>query len=200
MSKAKYSSNIKDMGLLNKEMKIAADTYIGSNDLESIVGKSISFNIFLVNTERRKKDLADKIIRRLGNLDDFLIEKISIGSADTVRQLALFALMKDDLLLFEFMNEIFKDKLLLNDARITEADFNRFFKEKIQTSDIVASWKQPNVEKVKSAIRKTIIESGLGKRFGNDIKIMPPIMDRLIREHIKENGDEKYLIAMGVNS
>ena len=51
----KYSSQIKDMGLLEKEMKIACQEYQNTKDLGVIIQKSISDNIFMVNTERRRK-------------------------------------------------------------------------------------------------------------------------------------------------
>lgn len=43
----KYSSQIKDMGLLEKEIKIACQEYQKTNDLGVIIQKSISENIFV---------------------------------------------------------------------------------------------------------------------------------------------------------
>lgn len=199
MANIKYSSNIKDMGLLAKEMKIAAEIYCSTKDLEQVVGRSISFNIFSVATERRKKELADRLTNRLSTLDDYLIDKLANSSPDTTKLLALLALSKNDLLTFEFLNEVYKDKFQQKDAKISDADFNKFFHTKIQQSEIVAKWKLPNIEKLKGALRKILIDAGIGRRFGDDVKLFPPIMDRVIREHVKENGDEIYLLALGVN-
>ena len=45
IAELKYSSQIKDMGLLSKEMKIACQEYKNTNDLGSIIQNSISNNI-----------------------------------------------------------------------------------------------------------------------------------------------------------
>lgn len=57
VTELKYSSQIKDMGLLSKEMKIACQEYKNTNDLGAIIQNSISNNIFMVNTERRQNSL-----------------------------------------------------------------------------------------------------------------------------------------------
>ena len=87
----KYSSQIKDMGLLEKEMKIACKEYQQTNDLGVIIQKSISDNIFMVNTERRRKELAYKIISRMATLDEEIINTIANAPYNIASVLSLYA-------------------------------------------------------------------------------------------------------------
>lgn len=194
----KYSSQIKDMGLLEKEMKIACLEYQNTKDLGVIIQKSISDNIFMVNTERRRKELAYKIIARMAVLDDYLIEQLANSPYSTAALLSLYALMKTDRMTFEFMNEVIKDKIELMNYRLTDIELNQFILCKAQQSELVAKWKDSNKIQVKSALRKIITDAGIIRDLGSVLMIMPPILDKQIYNHIVELGDKKYLEAMGV--
>lgn len=74
--KLKYSSNIKDKGLLGKELKTAAELYCQGYSYEKIVELSLNENVFQVNTERRK-EMADCIVVRMKYLDDFSLRRIA---------------------------------------------------------------------------------------------------------------------------
>ena len=78
--KLKYSSNIKDKGLLGKELKAAAELYVQGFSFERILADSIDNNVFQVNTERRRKELADCVITRMKYLDEFTLKRISDGT------------------------------------------------------------------------------------------------------------------------
>lgn len=194
----KYSSQIKDMGLLEKEMKIACQEYQNTKDLGVIIQKSISDNIFMVNTERRRKELAYKIIARMAVLDDYLIEQLANSPYNTAALLSLYALMKTDRMTFEFMNEVIKDKIELMNYRLTDIELNQFILCKAQQDELVAKWKDSNKIQVKSALRKIITDAGIIRDLGSVLMIMPPILDKQIYNHIVELGDKQYLEAMGV--
>lgn len=194
----KYSSQIKDMGLLEKEMKIACKEYQQTNDLGVIIQKSISDNIFMVNTERRRKELAYKIISRMATLDEEIINTIANAPYNIASVLSLYALMKSDRLVFEFMNEVIKDKIELMNYRLTDIELNQFMLYKAQQSELIAKWKEPNKAKVKNSLRKILIDATILRDLGSVYMIMPPILDKSIVDHIIKIGDKKYLEAMGV--
>ena len=198
VSELKYSSQIKDMGLLSKEMKIACQEYKNTNDLGAIIQNSISNNIFMVNTERRRKELAYKIVARMAALDDFLLYAIADEPYNISALLSLYALMKADRLVFEFMNEVIKDKIELMNYRLTDIELNQFMLCKAQQSDTIAKWKDENKAKVKNSLRKVLIDAGVLRDLGSVYMIMPPILNKNIKDHIVEIGDKKYLEVLGV--
>lgn len=194
----KYSSQIKDMGLLTKEMIIASKEYQQTKDLGVIIQKSISDNIFMVKTERRRKELAYKIVSRLSILDDKLIQMIADSPYNTSCILALYALMKTDRLVFEFMNEVIKDKIDLMNYSLTDLELNKFIHYKEQQSEMISKWKEPNKAKVKNSLRKVLIDATILRDLGSAYIIMPPILDKNIVDYITKKGDKKYLEVMGV--
>lgn len=198
MQGLKYSSQIKDMGLLAKEMKIACVEYLKVEDFSVIIDKSINDNIFFVNTERRRKELAYKLVYRLSAIDEFIIESIAKGSYNNAAILSLYALMKTERLVFEFMYEIVKDKIQLLDYKLTDVELNHFLVYKSQQDEVVAGWKDSNKIQVKSALRKILVDAGIVKDLGSTFLIMPPIVERSIVDHIIKSGDKVYLESMGV--
>ena len=116
--KLKYSSNIKDKGLLGKELKAAAELYAQGFSFERILADSIDNNVFQVNTERRRKELADCVITRMKYLDEFTLKRISDGTIFLANVISFYAVMKINPLVYEFMNEVYKEKAELMINRI----------------------------------------------------------------------------------
>ncbi len=87
---------------------------------------SVEDNIFQVNTERRRKEMAECIIVRLKYLDDFTIKRIAEGTIFLANVLSIYAMMKNNPLVFDFMNEVYREKAELMVNRFTDADMIQF--------------------------------------------------------------------------
>jgi hypothetical protein len=101
----------------------------GFKDFE-IKDMSRNDNIFQVNTEARKSEIASIVIQRLKAIDDFLVEKIVNGEIGTSKQIVVYSIMKTDRLFFEFMYEVFREKILMGDSTLQDKDFDIFFSRK----------------------------------------------------------------------
>ncbi len=197
--KRKYSSNIKDKGLLGKELKLAAELYCQGNSFEKISEMSIDDNIFQVNTERRRKEMAECIIVRMKYLDELTIKRISEGTIFLANTLSLYAMMKTNPLVFDFMNEVYREKAELMINRITDADMNQFMDVKAQQIKTVAKWTDGNREKAKGALRNALIEAGVLRDMGSFYLVLVPVLDMdLVQNLLVEDGD-MYLKAMGIS-
>lgn len=196
--KLKYSSNIKDKGLLGKELKYAAESYARGLSFENIQEESIENNLFQVNTERRRKELADCVINRMKYLDDFTLKRVAGGTVFLANVISFYAIMKINPLVYEFMNEVYKEKSELMINKITDADLNQFMDVKSQQIDEVAKWTDGNKDKVKGALRNMLIEAGMLRDMGSFYMILVPVMDTdLLQNLLNEDGDI-YLKAMGI--
>ena len=196
--KLKYSSNIKDKGLLGKELKSAAELYFRGFSYERISSESLENNIFQVNTERRRKELADCIILRMKYLDDFTLKRIAEGTIFLANVVAIYAIMKTNPFVFEFMNEVYKEKAELMINKITDADINQFMDVKSQQIDEINKWTNGNKDKVKGALRNMLIEAGLLRDMGSFYMILVPVMDMDLVNNLINVDGELYLRAMGI--
>ena len=196
--KLKYSSNIKDKGLLGKELKLAAELYCQGNSFEKIYEMSIDENIFQVNTERRRKEMAECIIVRMKYLDEFTLKRIAEGTIFLANTISLYAMMKTNPLVFEFMNEVYREKAELMINRITDADMNQFMDVKAQQIEAVANWTDGNKEKVRGALRNALIEAGALRDMGSFYMVLVPVLDMDLIQNLLEFDGDVFLKAMGV--
>ena len=187
-----YKSTIKSKPFFYKESKKAASLIIqGLNNVE-IKNKSINENIFQVNTESRKKEIASIVLKRLNVLDDYMLQKIVEGSMETSKILVLISIMKTDRLFFEFMSEVFREKIILKDFYLNDADFNIYFERKKEQSERVRSWNEYTFCKLKQVYSRILFEVGLIKNKNGSREILRPIIEKELEDHLSKTGDEIY--------
>jgi len=191
-----YKSTIKSRPFLYIETKKAAGLILkGSNDTD-IKNMSVNDNIFQVKTEERKREVASIILQRLKVLDGFFLGKLVNGDLETSKQIVIYAIMKTDRLFFEYMNEVYRDKVILKDKYILDSDFNVYFQRKSEQSDVVAGWREYTFYKLKQVYIRILFEAGFIKNQKGNKEIIIPIVGYDTSQHIKEIGDGIYLKAM----
>jgi hypothetical protein len=191
-----YSSTIKTRSFLYLELKKAANLYLQGFTIEDIKQEALKENIFLLYSENRIKEIASTISERLKALDVELLHKLTKGTLETSKQVALFAILKTDRLFFEFMQEVYKEKYLIRDYLITDKDFAIFFQRKAEQSQRVAKWKDYTFYKLKQVYKRILIEAGFVKKNKKDVEITRPLMEQELVDHLNEKGDGIYLQAM----
>ena len=191
-----YKSTIKSRSYLYKETKKAATLLKQGVTVDEIKNKSIEENIFQLESQTRKKEVASIITTRLKDLDGFVIEKISEGNVETSKILVLYAIIKTDRLFFEFMNEIYKEKLLLRDLFLRDKDFNAFFQSKREQSEKVASWTEYTFKKLKQVYVRILFECGLIENQKGDREIKTSILESEVKDYLFKIGDKIYINAI----
>lgn len=197
-----YKSTIKSRPYFYKETKIVAQLInkeLNSNYIENINDikiKAIKDNLFQVERETRRKEIASTVIRRLSSLNNYLIYQIGKSSIETSKIIVIYSIWKTDRLFMEFINEVFKEKIVLKDMYIRDSDFNIFFQSKMEQSERVNSWGEYTFKKLKQVYIKLLFESGLIVNQNGDREIRIPIIENDVRQAIIENGDRLFIEAI----
>ncbi|EDT73832.1 DUF1819 family protein [Clostridium butyricum] len=191
-----YKSTIKSRPYLYKETKKASSLINKGLDVDCIKEKSLEDNIFQLESEARKKEVASIIVARLKDLDKNIIDKIENSNVETSKVLVLYAIVKTDRLFFEFINEVYKEKILLKDLYIRDKDFGVFFQNKREQSEKVASWTEYTFKKLKQVYIRILFESGLISNQKGDKEIKVPIIDNDVKEYLYKIGDRIYINAI----
>lgn len=192
----RYSSTLKSVSYLYPEMKRASILVVEGYSLEEVKEESIENNIFMMNSESRKRQITSTIVNRMKILDSFLIEKIAHGDLDTSKRIVLYSILKTDRLFFEFIHEVFKEKISLKDYIITDKDFNFFFQSKREQSEQINSWTEQTVKKLRQVYKYILVESNLAERKKKDLHITRPLIDKEIILYLKDRGDTIYIESM----
>ena len=167
----KYSAGIVSASFWLLETKTTAEYMLDGLSKSKILELSLNENIYQVDSERRAKDIANVTYRRL---KDF----------------------KNDKLLFEFMYEIFRERIILGNYTLKKSDFDIFFKNKSQQSEIIENWAEKTIKKLSSRYRIFLSEAGLLEKDDKDYKIILPFLDFRLRELLVENDFEPYVKAI----
>ena len=142
--------------------------------------------------------MADCIVVRMKYLDDFSLRRIAEGTIFLSNTLSLYAMMKTNPLVYEFMNEVYREKVELMINRITDADMNQFMDVKAQQIEAVANWTDGNKEKVKGALRNALIEAGVLRDMGSFYMVLVPVLDMDLVQNLLSVDGDTYLKAMGI--
>jgi hypothetical protein len=135
------------------------------------------------------------MLARLATVSSELIKAIAYGNDNDAKLVAFFAMIKLDRLLFEYMYEVVADKYSLGHREVTDRDFEDFIDRKIQNCETVAGWKKDNLVRVRNAIKNTLIGAGLAKKNGNNMELLPPIVDRDFCR-LFDDEDKPYMKAI----
>ncbi|MCK8827431.1 DUF1819 family protein [Natroniella acetigena] len=192
-----YSTSIKYTDFLYLELKKVAKLKFEKQKLNSkeIKAKAVEDNIFQFDTVARRKRIANAMIKRLEVLDEYLLQQLVIGSIETSKQITLYTILKTDCLFFEFMWEVYRENYLIKEPYLTDKNFSIFFQKKSEQSEKVASWKEYTYYKLKQTIIRILFEAGFISDQ-DERRIVKPIINLGVAEHLKDIGDEKYLKVM----
>src|SRR5690625_5153012 len=191
-----YSTRLTGAGFLLFELKqVLTLTDKGFSNKE-IREKVVGENLFQHNSLSTITRALPSIIERAKVFDETLYELFIHSTVEESKVINLYAIMKTDLLFFEFMNEVIRVKIEDNNLLLEKKDINSFFTEKAEQSEFIASLSDVTVERLKRGYKHVIFESGL-LRTRRGQELMPLFIEEEFKQHLIRIGDRKYLLAMG---
>ena len=191
----KYTSSIKDMPLMFSDMKRTALLLSEGKTSEEIIKLAVDENVYQLDKPKRRRELPQRMIKRLSVIGQPLVDILAHGYEADAKIVALFALIKSDRLLFEYMHEVYSDKYQAGHNEITDKDFIDFIEHKAQNSETVANWSTKNIASIRSTVKSILCEAGIAKRSGDDLLIQRPIVDKSLCE-LFDDTDNVYARVM----
>ncbi|MGG7188485.1 DUF1819 family protein [Clostridium paraputrificum] len=192
----KYSAKLTGESFLLQELKIVAKLKKEGYEDKEIRNMILNENLFQYKFKSSISRRITPLMQRIKLLDDKLIDMLLENSLEDGRIINLYAIMKNDRLFFEFMDEVISKKFEANNEILEKKDINIFFEAKQEQNEEVAKWSEATVAKVKQVIRKILIEA----KVIEDIKsgsVHKIIISNRVKEHLLKLGEEKYILAMG---
>ena len=136
------------------------------------------------------------IRKRLEALPEELFHKIVEVDVQTAKIITFVACMLTDRLLFEFMYEVYRNKVHFGESNISDADFNIFIQNKKDQSEKVAGFSDSSIKKIKQVFTKYMLEAGLLTGKPSERVIVHPYIDPDVKKILLKNNLEKYLYAL----
>jgi hypothetical protein len=186
-----YSAIMTGEPFLHFELRTVAQMRmrgLSNNEIREVVKAE---NSFQYKTPKSIGRAVRAVLRRLDVLDDTLVEICANGSLSASRLVTLYAIAKTNLLFFDFLEEVYKEKCALGRSPLTAKDVRIFFTQKRQQSAVVAGWSEETVRKLRQVFLKILIDAGL---VTPDTQLVsPPIVEPGLIEHLKAIREHRFV-------
>jgi len=177
------------------ETRIVAKLYGQGNTVDEIVALVMRDNLFQYPTERSVPRLARVCYKRLtalGNED--LIHEITAAPAEIAKQVNLYAMMRYNRLVREFMTDLVGEKYRRQDYIFSRKDVNVFFSRLQEQNDDVAGWSAQTVERLKQVLTRCLLEVEMLDNV-RSTTLNTILISEELETGIRTNGDFEALAA-----
>ena len=91
--------------------------------------------------------------------DEMLLRNIAEHSVEEAKQICLYAIMKDNRLVWDFMVTVIGEKYRNQDFSYGKLDMTSFFIRLQEQNDAIADWSESTVKKLKSVLNRILREN-----------------------------------------
>lgn len=188
-SSTKYSSSLSSEHFMFPEMRITASLMADGLSDSEIIEKIVSENLYQLPTEKILVKRARTCLKRLKLLNsDELINAIAHKSINIGKQICLYAMMRWDRIVWEFMITAIGEKIKIRDYSYSKSCINVFLLNLQAQSDVVAKWSPKTVHRISEVLGRILIENGYIENTKSN-KMTPPILEPSLARIMKLNGD-----------
>lgn len=198
----KYNAGLMSQSFWFVEFKKIVVLYKNGADYDEIKRQCIEENLFGAINPNREKRMCGYLLTRLRSMDDRLIDLFVNADVSTQKLINLITVMTTNRLFFEFVYEVYRNKLIVGDTSIDLKDGNIFFAQKETQNDDLASWKESTKKKLRSLFLNMLTEADL-VRWADDKK-QKRIVNRVfitmeLENYLKATNMSMYKAIAGVN-
>ena len=196
----KYSAGLMSQSFWFLEFKKAVKMRREGMAYDDIKKKCVEENLFGAAKEYRALRMAGYIITRVKTMDDTLVDLFCTSELATHKLINLVTILRTDRLFFEFVYEIYREKVILGVEIMEESDVNVFFTRKEAQSELIAGWKDSTKRHLRSCYLNFMKDANLLAVIDKKKMITPPILDIALERYLQSVGEEVLVKALaGVN-
>jgi len=190
-----YNGTLTAEHFLFYEMRIVSKLYLEGKPIEEIIAHIKRDNLFQYPTERMVTRMARACYKRLVALGNKkLVYELANAPVEVAKQINLYAMMRYNRLVREFMEGLIGEKYRQQDFSYTKKDINVFFSRLQEQNDDVASWSEQTIAKLKQVLTKCLVETGM-LDSAKDTTLNPILISAELEKGIRENNDLTALAA-----
>ena len=196
MKRKEYSAGMVKLSFWFAEFRKVIELLSSGKTLREIKQMNVQENIFSAPTQARAIQIFNTVSTRVKGLDSSFYAVFAKSDISTQKFIALIAVMRTDSLFFDFVYEVYREKLILGIDELADSDVGIFFKNKQLQSEKVAKWTDYTLKRLGTCYKTMLMEAGLIDQGTGTRKILKPILDKDLEECLKVNGMETTLRAL----
>ena len=190
-----YKASLTREQFLFYEIRVVAKLRMQGETSDGSLKKVLEDNLFQFPTERMIASIFQTCQRRLDALEsDKLVDEIAFGSVEDAKLINLYAMMRDNRIVWDFMVSVIGEKYRTQDYELTSSDLNMFFLHLQEQNDQIAAWSDNTVRKIKQVLKRCLLECGYLESAKSTL-LTPIFPCRMLIEAIRQNRDTEALAA-----
>lgn len=192
---SEYNGDLTGKGFLFRETRIISGLICGGMSPGEAAEKAISDNLFQYPTERSLRKTANCCQRRIAALGSGrLAGIIAAGAIPEAKQVNLYAIMKENRLVREFMISVVGEKYRTRDDDFSKRDINAFFFDLRRQDERVARWSDSTVTKIGQVLMKMLVECEYVDSVRSE-KLNPVYLYPALEEVLRNERDTEVMPA-----
>lgn len=193
-----YSTKLTAEPFLYNETKIIGEYLLSGDNVQELKRKNIEENLIKHKKQGSVKRTNAPIFRRLEAMNNDILENFVYSDVETSKYLLVYAVMKTDKLVRDFIIEVYKDKIIMRNEYIEKYDIDRWYEMKKESSFSLKNKSDITNSKAKQVIMKILQDSGMVvKETNNRFRIIKPLLNDKFIHLLEENKDIEYAKAIG---
>ena len=190
-----YNGGLTREQFLFYETKVVAKLLVDKMSVNDAISKIKNENLFQFPTERMIGTIANACYRRLQALDsEKLIYVLATSSMDVAKQVNLYAMMKQNRIVWDFMVTVIGEKYRTQDFSFTKKDMSAFMFQLQEQNEDVATWSDSTIQKIKQVLTKSLVECGYLDNTKSEV-LNPVYLYPELEEEIISSNDISALPA-----
>ena len=162
---------------------------LSMNDIKQKIEDENTFN---AASASRAKEIRQALIRRNNAVDDEFRNIFLHGSIEIQKVMCAIMIMLTDRTFYEFMDLVYREKLITGDLKLTDSDVIGFIHEIQSKDDRASKWTDAGIKKLRTQYLMILREGGL-LSIGDlkNQKLLKPILSPSFTDYLDDNGMER---------
>ena len=184
----RYYCRTKDL-LWYCETKIAVEKVLqGDMTTADIRRESLDKNIFNAFSASRSKEIAQAVTRRINAVDSAYLSFFVGRNTESQQLLCIVMVMLTDHTFLEFMDSVYREKLIQQDNILRDSDIMGLFHRIQEKDESAVKWTDASLRKVRDNYKSMLKEAGMLSESGTERKIIRPILDKEMEDFLQSEG------------
>ena len=192
----KYSSGLVAESFWFIEFKILIKLRYEGKSWDDIKALCLNENLLGISKEYRAKRIFGYLKNRIEAIEDGYLEIFMHTDLQTQKIINILASAKKNRLFFEFLYEVYREKVKLGALELTASDINIFFKNKQEQDENMSKWTDVTLRRLRSTYMNFLVDAGLLTVGDKQKKITPPILDITLENFLKDTGEMQMIKAI----
>ena len=153
-------------------------------------------NMLAMPRKQRATRIYGYLKGRVETLDSDISEIFINSDLQTQKTVNIISIALKNRLFYEFLYEVYREKIQTGASEITHSDIDSFFRKKQEQDKTIGAWTEHTFKRLKGAYFTLLTESGLLKTQGNKKMINPPVLDESLESYLIKSGSKQLLKAL----